>query len=162
MPLSSPTRRCSAQAPFAPAGLARRLAADPRLAVQGAAVARSANWQATTTPGSCSRADAKPTQDDVVFTFDDWQSGQSQGPYVQAPNHIVIVRERRWKLAKYYDVTGKKPPEWEMYDLRKDPLERHNLAHRPKQMTPNQKANFKRLKRRIHHLKQHRLQPLPS
>ena len=40
------------------------------------------------------------------------------------PNHIVSIREGRWKLAKYYDVEGRrKRPQWEMYDLKTDPLE---------------------------------------
>src|SRR5690606_10053076 len=76
----------------------------------------------------------KPTQDRVVFTFDDWQAGQAQGPYIPAPNHIVTVRERRWKLSKYYDAEGGAKNQWEMYDLKNDPLERKNLAYRPKRM----------------------------
>jgi choline-sulfatase len=51
-------------------------------------------------PGS-----ARPRQDYTVFTFDDYQSGQPNGPYPQPPNHVVSIREHRWKLAKYYDVT---------------------------------------------------------
>ena len=41
-----------------------------------------------------------------------------KGPYPQAPNHIVSIRERRYKLARYYDVAGKVPDQWEMYDLK--------------------------------------------
>ena len=107
-------------------------------------------------------AGGEKTQDSVVFTFDDWQSGQSKGPYIPAPNHIVMVRERRWKLAKYYDESGEKPSQWEMYDLKKDPLERWNLAHRPSRMTPFQRTNFRRLRRRIARIEQHTLQPLSA
>ena len=46
-------------------------------------------------------------QDDILFTYDDWQAGQSSGPYIRPLNHIVAIRERRWKVAKYYD-----PPAW--------------------------------------------------
>ena len=46
----------------------------------------------------------KAVQDYVVFTYDDFQSGQSKRPYPKPPNHIVSIREGRWKLAKYYDV----------------------------------------------------------
>ena len=46
----------------------------------------------------------KSVQDYVVFTYDDFQSGQAHGPYPKPPNHIVSIREGRWKLAKYYDV----------------------------------------------------------
>ena len=50
----------------------------------------------------------KPVQDYVVFTYDDYQSGQKSGPYPKPPNHIVSIREGRWKLAKYYDVERKR------------------------------------------------------
>ena len=124
--------------------------------------ARSPDWQGIDYSEHVLGVRPEPTQDHVVFTFDDWQSGQSQGPYIPAPNHIVAIRERRWKLAKYYDETGKKPTQWEMYDLKKDPLERWNLAHRPSRMTPFQKANFQRLKRRIHRIEETKLQPPPA
>lgn len=106
--------------------------------------------------------DAHGTQPYVTFTFDDWQSGQPQGPYIPPPNHVVMVRERGWKLAKYYAADGAKPPEWEMYDLHSDPLERHNLAYRPSRMTPGQRVAFRRLKRRLHHAQEAQLQPLPG
>ncbi len=63
-------------------------------------------------------------QDYVVFTYDDYQSGQKTGPYPKPPNHVVSIREGRWKLAKYYDTSENPvPPQWEMYDLKTDPLE---------------------------------------
>jgi hypothetical protein len=45
-----------------------------------------------------------------------------------SPNHIVSIREDRHKLAEYYDVAGKVPSQWEMYDRLKDPLETENLG----------------------------------
>jgi hypothetical protein len=105
---------------------------------------------------------AAPTQERVVFTFDDWQSGQAQGPYVPPPNHIVMLRERRWKLAKYYGAVGSEPAVWEMYDLRKDPLERQNITHQPRRMTPFQRGHFKRLRSRIYQAQHDLLQPLPG
>jgi choline-sulfatase len=102
----------------------------------------------------------RPTQDHVVFTFDDWQSGQSKGPYIPPPNHIVTIREHRWKLSKYYDAAHKVPPQWEMYDLKRDPLERWNLAHRPDRMNLVQRRNFRRLKNRLRHIQHDTLRPL--
>ena len=32
--------------------------------------------------------------------------GPEDGPYPKPPNHIVSIREGRWKLAKYYDVSA--------------------------------------------------------
>ena len=104
---------------------------------------------------------AKPPQDYIAFTYDDYQSGQKMGPYPQPPNHIVSVREKRWKLARYYDVSGKRPPQFEMYDLRKDPLETNNIANdRPKDMSAKHRRQFKRLLRKLDRVERNRLQPV--
>ncbi len=101
-------------------------------------------------------------QDYVVFTYDDYQSGQKHGPYPKAPNHIVSIREGRWKLAKYYDAKGRKAPQWEMYDLKTDPLEKRNLAFSGHKRTPTEDAEFKRLKRKLARVEKTRLKPLSS
>lgn len=105
---------------------------------------------------------ARPPQPYVVFTWDDWQAGQASGPYLKGANHIVSIREERWKLAKYYAVDGKSPPQWEMYDLECDPLERVNLAWRGHERTPDQERHFRRLRRRLAAIQKTRLQPLPT
>jgi choline-sulfatase len=104
---------------------------------------------------------AKPVQDYVVFTYDDVQSGQSKPPYPKAPNHIVSIREGRWKLAKYYGVgkDHKVPPQWEMYDLKHDPLEKHNIAHPDAKRTPQQTEELRRLKRKLAQVEKTRLKP---
>ncbi len=102
----------------------------------------------------------KPAQDYVVFTYDDYQSGQSHGPYPKPPNHIVSIREGRWKIAKYYDVKHQKRPQWEMYDLRNDPLEKTNLAYKGYERSPAQEKQFQRLKRKLARVEKTRLQPL--
>jgi len=106
-------------------------------------------------------AGASP-QDYVVFTWDDWQAGQASGPYLPPPNHIVSIREERWKLAMYYDATGSVEPQWEMYDLLRDPLERENLAYPGYPRAAEQEAEFVRLQRRLAEVQQERLQPLPT
>ena len=70
------------------------------------------------------------------------------------------MREKRWKVAKYYETAGIEPAQWEMYDLAKDPLERHNLAYKPKRMTKVQRINFRRLKKRIKQAEKTDLLPL--
>lgn len=107
---------------------------------------------------------APPPQDYVVFTYDDWQSGQASPPYVKPPQHIISVRERDWKITEYYDARprGKVPSQWEMYDLKNDPLERHNLAHPTYHRTPGQERQYRRLQRKLARVKAHRLQPLPN
>jgi arylsulfatase A-like enzyme len=102
----------------------------------------------------------KSTQDYVVFTYDDYQSGQAHGPYPKPPNHIISIREERWKLAKYYDVKHRKRPQWEMYDLKNDPLETKNLAYKGYERSPAQEKQFQRLKRKLARVEKTRLQPL--
>ena len=99
-------------------------------------------------------------QDYVVFTYDDYQAGQASGPYVTPPNHLVGIREGRWKICLYYDQAGKVPGQWELYDLRTDPLEQKNLAYRRYQRTPAQDAQFRRLQRKLVDVWNTRLQPL--
>jgi choline-sulfatase len=102
----------------------------------------------------------KRTQDYIVFTYDDYQSGQAHPPYPKPPNHIVSIREGRWKLAKYHDVEHRKPPQWEMYDLKQDPLETENLAHPGYERSPAQEAQFQRLKGKLVRVEKTRLRPL--
>ncbi len=117
----------------------------------------------------------KTSQDYVVFTYDDFQSGQPEGPYPEgSPNHVVSIREERWKLAKYHDVEvviedevpiAKKPeeprpPEWEMYDLKRDPNEEKNLAAPGYKRSPLEEREFKRLRKKLAAVEKARLHPL--
>jgi choline-sulfatase len=124
-----------------------------------------AKWEGVDYSKQVLRPAAKrPSQDYVVFTYDDYQSGQESGPYPQPPNHIVSIREDRWKLAKYYDVNPdkkqRKRPQWEMYDLKNDPLERENLAHKGYKRTPLQERQYRRLRRKLARVQKTRLRPL--
>jgi choline-sulfatase len=119
-----------------------------------------ANWQGVDYSDQILSRWAPPPQAYTVFTYDDWQSGQSSGPYPQPPNHIVSIREERYKIARYYDADGNVPPQWEMYDLENDSLERTNLAYQDYQRTPEQEAEYERLKRMLARVEETRLQPL--
>ena len=101
---------------------------------------------------------AVPVQDYIVFTYDDFQSGQASPPYPTPPNHIVSIREDRYKLARYYDVHGMEPDQWEMYDLLTDPLEVNNLANTSR--TPQQQREYERLQAKLAEVQATRLQPL--
>ena len=107
-----------------------------------------------------SRKPKPPPQDYTVFTYDDFQSGQSRGPYPRPPNHIASIREQRYKLARYYDADGNVPDQYEMYDLKTDPLERKNLAYEGYKRTPEQQRQYRRLRRKLDEVEQTRLQPL--
>jgi arylsulfatase A-like enzyme len=98
----------------------------------------------------------------VVFTWDDWQAGQPKGPYVRGPNHIVSIREERWKLAEYYDTSGRLASQWEMYDLQADPLETTNLAAPGYDRSDEQELQFRRLQRELAEVRENRLAPLPN
>ena len=102
---------------------------------------------------------AQPIQDYIVFTFDDYQSGQ-KGPHPIPPNHIRSLREPRNKLAKNHDIHGLIPCEWEIFDLLKDPVEKSNLTERLHCRPPKQQAEFVRLRARLKKIQETRLQPL--
>jgi choline-sulfatase len=119
-----------------------------------------APWQGVDYSDQILSRSPRPSQNYTVFTYDDWQSGQSGGPYPSPPNHIVSIREHRYKIARYYDADGHRPDQWEMYDLAADPLERTNLAHRGHRRTPEQERQYKRLRRKLARVEQTRLQPL--
>jgi choline-sulfatase len=117
-------------------------------------------WQGVDYSGRILGGAPARSQDYTVFTYDDWQSGQARGPYPQPPNHLVGIRERRYKLARYYDAAGKAPDQWEMYDLKSDPLERRNLAHKGHERSPEHERQYRRLRRRLARVERTRLQPL--
>jgi choline-sulfatase len=118
------------------------------------------SWQGVDYSDQILSRSPRPPQSYTVFTYDDWQSGQASGPYPKPPNHIVSIREHRYKLARYYDAHGKVPAQWEMYDLEDDPLERTNLAQRGYRRTHQQEREYKRLRRKLARVEQTRLQPL--
>ena len=121
-----------------------------------------ANWQGIDYSDHILQRLAPPPQDYIVFTYDDYEAGQSGGLYVTPPQHIVSLRERRWKIAEYYDATGKVPSQREMYDLKHDPLERKNLAHHGYKRTAEQEKQYRRLRRKLARVRARRLQPLPK
>jgi arylsulfatase A-like enzyme len=131
-----------------------------------------AAWQGVDYSSLVLRPSENSVQDYTVFTYDDFQSGQKNPPYPgipsvppvfsAAPNHIVSIREDRYKLAEYYDVMNVPPlpSQWEMYDLLKDPLETENLAAPGFQRNNQQQKEYERLQSELQLVKTTRLQPL--
>jgi arylsulfatase A-like enzyme len=67
---------------------------------------------------------------------------------VKGPSFVRAIVEKDWKYAVYYDPFTGEAPEYEMYDLRHDPLETVNLAH-VKHATPDSDIERGRLHQRL-------------
>jgi choline-sulfatase len=81
-------------------------------------------------------------QDVLHFTYED-----DVFP-VKGADCIRSIVESDWKYAVYYDPFTGAPTEYEMYDLKRDPLEMTNLAH-PKHRTAGSDVERARLHRRL-------------
>jgi choline-sulfatase len=73
---------------------------------------------------------AAAVRDAIEFTYDDDAAATFLKDTVPPPNHIRCVREQRFKYAVYSDPHGRAPPQHELYDLERDPLETDNLVDR--------------------------------
>ena len=73
---------------------------------------------------------AESVQDEIHFTYDDHQAATALQNVPGQPNRIRAIRTPDSKFALYFDPAGTAPPEYEMYDLDHDPLERRNLVAR--------------------------------
>jgi arylsulfatase A-like enzyme len=74
-------------------------------------------------------AAADSVRESVHFTYDDHQAGTAFKDVAGQPNRIRAVRDGSMKYAVYFDPAGRAEPEYELYDLERDPLEVENLAH---------------------------------
>jgi len=71
---------------------------------------------------------AERVREEILFTYDDHQAATAQTDAPGQPNRIRCIRDGRWKYAAYVDPRGRVAPEFECYDLERDPLEARNLV----------------------------------
>jgi arylsulfatase A-like enzyme len=72
---------------------------------------------------------AATVRDSVHFTYDDHQAATARADVPGQPNRVRCIRDSRMKYAVYLDPQGRVAPEYEMYDLERDPNERFNLIN---------------------------------
>ncbi len=80
--------------------------------------------------GPILRDEAESVQEGTLFTFDDHQSGSAYRDVAPPPNRIRAWRTPTATYAEYVDPTGGEPPEFELYDMTRDPLQAINLVDR--------------------------------
>jgi arylsulfatase A-like enzyme len=92
-------------------------------------------------------APAASVREVVHFSYDDHQAGTAQAEAPGQPNRVRCIRDSRMKYAAYLDPQGRVEPEYEMYDLERDPEERVNLLdHRTGEpRAPSDRAERDRL-----------------
>ncbi|MFN8590379.1 MAG: sulfatase-like hydrolase/transferase [Thermomicrobiales bacterium] len=127
----------------------------PTLATLFGASDRGTSWQGIDYSAVVQQPTRKGPQDYVAFTFDDHPD------LLAGDTRIRCIREGRYNLARYFDADKPNlPDQWEMYDLKEDPLEMVNIAYRGYRRTPKQQAQLDRLRTKLAEVEQTRLQPL--
>jgi choline-sulfatase len=112
----------------APAGLrGRDLTAMVAQAAEPAREALAAS-QVDLSPLTDHPSPAATVRDAVHFTYDDHQAATALTEAPGQPNRIRAIRTPSSKYALYFDPSGRKASEYELYDLDLDPLEAENLV----------------------------------
>lgn len=73
---------------------------------------------------------AESVQDEILFTYDDHQAASAFTDVAPPPNHIRAVRSAGSMYAVYFDPEGREEPQYEMYDMTRDPDQVVNLVDR--------------------------------
>lgn len=81
-------------------------------------------------PVAAHSAPAASVQEEVLFTFDDHQAGSAFIDVAPQPNRIRAVRSADAMYAVYFDPSGDERPQYELYDMKRDPDQMRNLVYR--------------------------------
>ncbi len=74
--------------------------------------------------------DAESVRDEALFTYDDHQAGSAYTDVAPPPNHIRAVRSAESMYAVYFDPARREEPQYELYDMTRDPDQVVNLVNR--------------------------------
>lgn len=69
-------------------------------------------------------------RDQILFTFDDHQAGSAFTDVAPPPNHIRAVRSAESMYAVYFDPRDRAGPQYELYDMKRDPDQVDNLVNK--------------------------------
>jgi len=89
-----------------------------------------ANSRVDLSPVADHEAPVDSVQEHVLFTFDDHQAGSAFKDVSPQPNRIRAVRSKEAMYAVYFDPSGEEKPEFELYDMTRDPDQVNNLVNR--------------------------------
>lgn len=95
-------------------------------------------------------------QDSIYFTTDETLGVEIVGQ----PSHVACLREAEWKVVEYYDPSGGKPSQFELYDLANDPFETTNRGNPENQgsfLEAKLSEMVKKLHRRMQEIRSHPL-----
>ncbi|MBK8294762.1 MAG: sulfatase-like hydrolase/transferase [Solirubrobacterales bacterium] len=71
---------------------------------------------------------SESVRDEILFTYDDHQAGSAFTDVAPPPNHIRAVRSAESMYAVYFDPDDRERPQYELYDMTRDPDQVDNLV----------------------------------
>ncbi len=72
--------------------------------------------------------EAESVRNEILFTYDDHQAASAFTDVAPPPNHIRAVRNAESMYAVYFDPDRREEPQFELYDMTRDPDQVHNLV----------------------------------
>ncbi|MBK5231985.1 MAG: sulfatase-like hydrolase/transferase [Thermoleophilia bacterium] len=73
---------------------------------------------------------SESVREEILFTYDDHQAASAFTDVAPPPNHIRAVRSAESMYAVYFDPDGREEPQYELYDMTRDPDQVNNLVNK--------------------------------